>query len=330
MLKNKAKNTGAGKDPVAKPPSYKCLAPCFDQIPAILIAILHWVVWKAVWDPARGCYTKPPFRLDGYRASHSNPRDWVSFVRACAAYGCGCWNGIGFVLTAEDGLTGLDFDHVVNPKTRRIAAWAARLIALLDSYWEYSPSGTGIRCFIQGRIPDRYLSGGRTGRKRGGLGKDGKAALEAYHSNRFLTVTGQQPRRAPRGIERRQRVLNAIMAEIFPIAPVTPVLSRPSRQPLLITDNAVIEIAATARNGDKFCALYFDGDLSMHDQDASRVDLALMHYLLFYTGGNAEQAERLFTSSALGQREKWTTRADYREMTITKALSDMTDFFGGM
>jgi primase-polymerase (primpol)-like protein len=47
--------------------------------------------------------------------------------------------------------------------------------------------------------------------------------------------------------------------------------------------------------------------------------------LAFYTQ-DSTQLERIFSSPALGQRDKW-RRADYRERTIRKALADLGETY---
>lgn len=39
------------------------------------------------------------------------------------------------------------------------------------------------------------------------------------------------------------------------------------------------------------------------------------------------EMERIFSASALGKRDKWQTRPDYRERTIDKALEGRTEFY---
>ena len=55
-------------------------------------------------------------------------------------------------------------------------------------------------------------------------------------------------------------------------------------------------------------------------EDHSAADLALMNYLAYWTGYDPFAMERFFGMSALGQREKWRGRADYRRRTIERAL----------
>src|SRR5215208_1103313 len=79
------------------------------------------------------------------------------------------------------------------------------------------------------------------------------------------------------------------------------------------TDEQVIEKCRSASNAAKFSDLYDHGDVhTYHGGDDSAADLALLSVLSFYTQ-DVVQLERIFSSSALGQREKWRGRHDYRK-----------------
>jgi primase-polymerase (primpol)-like protein len=278
-------------------------------------------MWRPVWDAQRSRWTKPPFQPNGWRASHSNPRTWVTFARAQAAYQRDGWAGIGYVLAPDDHLTGIDLDHCREITTGAIAAWALKLVKRFASYTEISPSGNGLRLFIAAKLR-------ASGRKRGGFGSNGSGAIEIYDRNRYLTLTGRTLKHSVQSIAKRQRALDAIMREFFPDQVQllsTRAIEPPA--PCLRDDAAVVAIAIAARTGERFRALYFDGDLTAYDGDASRADFALLHSLLFYSGGDIAQTERLFSASALGLRAKWCERADYRAKTIAKALAGMTEFY---
>jgi hypothetical protein len=86
------------------------------------------------------------------------------------------------------------------------------------------------------------------------------------------------------------------------------------------TDEMVIEKCRGAGNAAKFVDLYDRGDVHAHNGgDDSGADLALLGILKFYTQ-DVVQLERLFSASALGRREKWRNRTDYRHRTIARAL----------
>jgi len=92
----------------------------------------------------------------------------------------------------------------------------------------------------------------------------------------------------------------------------------------VLSDEEVISKAS--HRSATFVKLYRNGDTSGYDSTSS-ADLALMNILAFWCGGDRAQMERLFSQSALGQRQKWRERADYRELTIDKALAGRTDFY---
>jgi hypothetical protein len=93
------------------------------------------------------------------------------------------------------------------------------------------------------------------------------------------------------------------------------------------SDEEVIEKCRAAANAAKFEALYDHGDVrTYHGGDDSAADLGLLAILAFYTQ-DADQLERLFSSSVLGRRAKWRSRADYRKRTIRRALSGLIETF---
>src|SRR6185369_3636764 len=94
-----------------------------------------------------------------------------------------------------------------------------------------------------------------------------------------------------------------------------------------LPDNELLRKAAEAANGEKFCRLYYKGDISDYGGDDSRADLGLVDLLAFWTGPDPERIERLFGQSQIGKREKWTGRADYRRSTVDKALSKLKTWY---
>jgi len=100
----------------------------------------------------------------------------------------------------------------------------------------------------------------------------------------------------------------------------------PSSEASSPTDEEVIKKCRDAQNAAKFEALFDRGDVhAYHGGDDSGADLALLSMLAFYTQDEI-QLQRIFSSSALGRRDKW-RRDDYRERTIGKALSDLGEVY---
>lgn len=127
-------------------------------------------------------------------------------------------------------------------------------------------------------------------------------------------------------IEERQEALDWLFNEIFAEEMKHSEESREARKPSGLSDEELLRIAFAAKNGDAFKALW-NGDISGHSYDDSAADYDLLKQLAFWTGGDACQMERLFSSSALGQREKWRGREDYRERSIQRAIRDQNKFY---
>jgi hypothetical protein len=89
------------------------------------------------------------------------------------------------------------------------------------------------------------------------------------------------------------------------------------------TDEEVIELARGAKNAAKFEAL-MSGDTSGYPSH-SEADQALISLLAFYTQ-DTEQLNRLYRQSGLC-RPKWLDRPDYRDRTIKRALSNLTETY---
>ena len=145
----------------------------FEKIPQEMKEWDQWVNWK--WEERDGKATKPPYDpKTGKRASHNNPTTWGTFEDAVKARG---FDGIGFVFTEKDPFCGIDLDDCRNATSGLIAPWALKIIQEFNSYTETSPSGTGLKIFIKGKLP-----GGGIKTKH----------VEVYNKLRFFTVTGDR------------------------------------------------------------------------------------------------------------------------------------------
>jgi primase-polymerase (primpol)-like protein len=251
-------------------------------------------MWRA--EPRDGKISKIPYRLDGRRASSTNPDDWITFETAYQkyAFGQGQYSGIGFVFRESGGIVGIDLDHVIST-SGNIEPWALRTVKALDSYTEYSPSGQGLHILCKGAIPDGK------GHRRG--------QLEMYDRGRYFTMTGRAYD-APRPLREAQPMINRLlewMTREEPKAQSQKTLPRVSACP---DDRILLHQAASAKNGYKFARLW-QGDTSDYAGDDSRADIALLSMLLFWTHGDTARADMLFRQSGLC-RDKWLRREDYR------------------
>jgi putative DNA primase/helicase len=274
------------------------------SIPDALKRVPNWVVWR--YETREGKQTKVPKcpHAPERNASVSDPNTWADFRTALKA-STRC-DGVGFVLTPEVGITAFDFDHCLREDgTCAPDVW--ELVRILDSYTEVTPSGRGLRVLCYGKLPD--------GRRRRG-------SLEMYCDSRFVTVTGRHMAGTPQTIEFRQAEIERVHRMVFGDENEKPA---PAPAPATdLTDSELLAKAMHAANGEKFKRLW-EGDDTGYPS-ASEADCALMSMLLFWTAGDVARAERLFSSSPRGQREKW-QRRDYRRRTIEAALAHKTTFY---
>lgn len=166
----------------------------FESVPPKLVEREQWVCWRY---EQRG-NKKPPYDPENdERASTQNPETWTDFETAIETYRASDYDGIGFILTEDDPITGFDFDGCRDPETGEIDYKYEVIINCLDSYSEVSPSGTGLHSLIIGEKPKDV--GSRSG--------DG---LEVYDSNQYFTFTGDHIDSTPETIEERSTELRAI------------------------------------------------------------------------------------------------------------------------
>jgi len=198
--------------------------PELEQFPQALRDLNQWVCYRL--ETRDDKTTKPPYVADGSGrlANKTNPADWRSFTEA-TSQDAGTYNGIGFCLTPGGGVTFLDLDHCVDPVSGEIADWALQLTREFPSYWETSPSQSGLHCWCWGTIPDN--------------GKMG--SLEMYGSGAYGTVTGLHLPSSPGTLTSLE--LLPIHTRMragefkFPAAPVLPSFSSVEPDQLSVTDN---------------------------------------------------------------------------------------------
>jgi hypothetical protein len=266
------------------------------------------VAWK--WGPPRenGKPSKIPIDPNsGKQASVKDSGTWDSFAKASEAverYGCA---GVGFVFTDGDGFMFVDLDDCI--VDGQVAPWALAIVEALDSYTEISPSGTGLKVWLEATKPGDLCR---------------KDDVEMYDQDRYSTFTGE--RFAGGGVEERQEALTELYRRTFPTTPEH--LSRDgsghprSADGVLVDDFELTEKARASSTGREFSALYDRGHRD--GEDRSGEDFKLMRMLAFWTGKDPDRMERLFSSSALGRRDKWKNRKDYRQRTIAAAIARTT------
>lgn len=278
----------------------------YKNIPENLKGLKQWVCFKLEYNEKKGKNDKiPKDPRTGYNAKANDPATWSDYqtaVNALSKYG---FDGIG--IEFANGIFGIDLDNVI--ENGKLTAEAQDIIKTMDSYTEYSPSGTGIHILCKGTIPAKD-------RRKGNV--------EMYSEGRFFTVTGDIVG-AAKDIQERTAQAARVHAKYLKREEAPKTTTQP--QELNLSDGELINKAMSANNGGLFRALW-NGDISGYPS-ASEADLALCNLLAYWTNGNAYRMDALFRQSALYREGKWNKRhgADtYGNMTINKALRDFTPY----
>jgi len=164
----------------------------------------------------------------------------------------------------------------------------------LDSYGEYSPSGTGCHVLGLGKLPGPGLKKPHPGYK----------AVEVKADGYYFTFTGRHLSKTPAVLEDRQEQVLTLYDRVSKIA---------NRR-----NSTGLTVSIPVSEEERFRKL-MAGDMSDYNGDHSTADFALCILLAKKHGCNAFKIDAEFRESGL-YREKW-ERDDYRENTITRAVT---------
>ena len=294
------------------------------NIPDEMHARKNWCVWRL--EKIGGRETKIPYNaLTGAKAKSNDPVTWCGFSEAARAVGSGKYKGVGFMLS-DSPYVCVDMDHCLDGGEKE--TWARGIVEQIGGYVEVSQSGKGLHIF------------GRAAVERGRRND----RIEIYPDKRFIAMTGDVWE-GHGALSDIQSGIDALMAAHFPdddskAGTYSKMSKTPATSPQVGTKQGVApqsgagevsdanpvaphveQVIAKLRKGERaelFAALFDRGDTS-HYGSGSEADMALMNMIAFAVDGDAALMEEVFSASALGRREKWQTRADYREMTIGTA-----------
>jgi hypothetical protein len=270
--------------------------------PADLKSERIWCTWRYETLP-NGKATKVPYRDLSRKASSTNPETWTTLDAALAnlANPNSSMDGVGCFVS--DGRVWTDLDDCVHDGF--IEPWALEVVTKLGTYSELSPSGEGIHCYSIGLIPTTN----KTGDKINGC--------EMYGCGRFFTVTGEQIKSTPNTLKPSEHI-TAIHADLVAnkLRPYELIKGDKAKSEAKPKSGLVVKAAADfdkLRSGD---ATYI---AERYNNDRSAADQAFANLLAEKLGGDFNLIEAAFSASGLS-RDKWTSREDYRERTIKKAI----------
>lgn len=265
-----------------------------EGIPLELQRHDRWVLWRLSRQGNR--LTKVPVRPNKRFVSVNNLDHWSDFESVWDAYQSGGFSGLGFCL-AGDGLVFVDYDSTGDRlKPDDLGEYEVR------GWTERSPSGNGLHTVVIARKPVTECRFKPQNSKI--------KEIEIYDCDRYFTVTGHTVGGSSE-LWGNQVDIDGLCRN-FPQGYQAPFVVTQSK----VTDEQIWEKMMSSSQAGKILRLWSGEGVTDH----SAADLALMNHLAYWTGNNPLAMERLFGMSALGQREKWLERLDYRRRTIRKAL----------
>lgn len=281
----------------------------FDRIPEEFKQCANWLLWKYELVDSR--WTKVPYTATNGRASSTDPKTWTSFDNALFTFeSIGSFDGLGFAI-GDSGLTCIDVDHLSEWD------WKAPLEPVSnDCYAEMSPSGDGLHIWVKAEKPNKKCKS-KTFHN---------SMIEIYNSDRFITMTGAN---GDGVITECQSQFNEAFKDLFfPQVKEAHLNVCDLVTPLSMDDEQIISRICNenSKGRQNFITLHNFG--VPQGEDASAADQGYVNKLAFYTR-DAAQIERIWLSSVIGKREKTQKRQDYRDRTITLALSDVATHQSG-
>lgn len=212
---------------------------------------------------------------------------------------------VGFVFNENDPFAVVDLD-TYKAKVEGVKQFHADILAACAEYTYHELSQSGLGTHVIGR--GFVLDGARNEAN----------CIELYSHARFMICTGNIGAGTVAPVGDIQELLDRLYLLIKDGGKTDVANWRElgDGETSLLSDLDIVERMMAASNADKFLALC-KGDLSMHDDDWSKADEALIQFFCFYTPDN-NQVARLFRRSKLAERDK-AQRPDYIPRTIAYA-----------
>ncbi|MCD3218537.1 DUF927 domain-containing protein [Mammaliicoccus sciuri] len=284
-----------------------------ENVPTEMAHLEQWVMWRAEKLKDKDEYGKVPYQLIGLKASSVKPHTWSNFDKSIKKLDE--YDGVGFVLTKADDYTVVDLDNVhIDSETYEPLTDIAKEV-MEKTWWEISPSGTGVHAYFKGKLPDE--SGN----------KNEIENIEIYDCGRFMTFTGVNDG-ITREISSDQSYIDSLVERYFKREVITNDVINYDITPANLDDNEVLQLMAKSKSAERLSKLMSGGWQDLFESQ-SQADLSLLNDLAFYTQKNAFQMDRIFRTSDL-MREKWDElrgAKTYGQISIEKAIADCKNIY---
>lgn len=284
-----------------------------ENVPTEMAHLEQWVLWRAEKLKDKDEYGKVPYQLIEIPASSTNPSSWSSFDKTIQKLDD--YEGVGFVLTKEDDYICLDLDNVhIDSETYEPMTDIAKEV-MQKTWWEISPSGTGVHAYFKGTLPDEVMK------------KNNHENLELYSHSRFMTFTGVSDD-VYREVSSDQSYIDSLVERYFKREVITNEFIPNEVTPSNLDDVEVMKLMEKSKNADKLSKLMSGGWREIFESQ-SEADLSLLNALAFYTQKNIAQMDKIFRGSDL-MRPKWDElrgSKTYGQISIERAINDCKNVY---
>lgn len=316
----------------AEVPQYENGKEYLQNCPDALRSQNKFICLRLTWDETKGKFAKMPINPHtGQAAKVNDPSTWGSFEEATAAIDkYGIKGGIGYILTGDDNIVGIDLD--LDKDTHELTASGKKILEQMKgkTYIEHSASGA-LHVFGFGQKPGTWTRGAND------------STLELYGSskegNRSLMLTGKVYEGKPVPMANIQDDVEKIYKKYFERPETVRTVASTSKREFTLDEQQVIQKLKSSDNVAKFERL-MAGDTSDYRGDYSKADAGLCSMIAFFTSderiidgiyrqSGLYSAEKVnpVTGHLESRAKKWDSprqSGTYGQETIAYALSHVT------
>ncbi len=290
------------------------------NVPAELKAIPAWCCYRTKWNEEKG--KKDKFLIstkDGKWISSKEPERWVSFDSALKYARENNCEGLSLLLDRKYGITCIDLDKcILNAETGEMKQRATRLVnELKGTYIERSTSGNGVHIFLK----DDILKSGTYNGTSQVKAEDPRGDLEVFDEKHIISMTGDmlsENNVLSRAGSAATLYLRQELGERKQYTNQNK--SATQRGSLNLNDNELIKWIRGSKQGGKFDDLYCGRGVS---GNRSADDAKLAHLLLYFNGGDEQQAFRIMREAGSYRPDK---PDSYYQSTIKKMNEKITEY----
>ena len=273
------------------------LANIEKNVPAELKAIPTWCCYRTQWNEEKGKKDKFIISpIDGKWTSTKEPGKWVTFEAAMKYARENNCEGLSILLDKKYGITCIDLDKCIEIETGKLNERASKLVETLSgTYIERSTSGNGLHIFVK----DDILKNGTYNMTS--VDKN-KGDLEVYDDKRIMSLTGDMYSNGNNLTRAGSAATVYLRQELGERRSVANNGAKPRPTGSLnLSDNELIRWIQSSKQGSKFNDLYNGRGVSGNRSDD---DAKLAHMLLYFNGGDKDQAFRIMRESGAYRPDK--------------------------